>query len=87
MDSESYGLLMPVVPTVIPDGARIREVREKLGLTRPALAARIPRHRHPKTIHRIESGETKRVSTLLIREIADAMDRPVTEFIKAGEAA
>lgn len=74
---------MPAVPVITPNGERIREVREQLELTHADVAARMKRHRHPKNIALIEYGTECRVSTAYIQELADALGRPVCEFIKA----
>ena len=86
-ESESYSLSMPVVPVVTPDGARIRQVRERLEMSRADVAARMARHRHPKQIDMIERGKKDRVSRTYMQELADALGRPVDEFIKVSEAA
>lgn len=78
---------MPVVPVVTPDGDRIREVREKLGLSRAEVAAKMARHRHPKTIDRIERGADPVASKVFMQELADALGTDIGALIKAGEAA
>ena len=71
---------MPQVPCVIPDGDEIRARREELNLT-PADFARTLR-RHPQTIRRIESGRQAKVSRVLIRQIARALNTDAESITK-----
>lgn len=45
---------MPPVPTVRPDGPRVRELRDQLGLTKTQLARKVKRSR--QTVWSVEAG-------------------------------
>jgi transcriptional regulator with XRE-family HTH domain len=62
--------------TVTPNGGRIRELRENLGLTQVRLAARIGRSQ--KYISTLENGQ--RTTRLSLRAVALALGEPVQEI-------
>lgn len=82
---------MPPTITVLPNGPKIREVRELAGYTQKAFAERT--RRDPKTVWVVEHRR-ERVSLALIRQFAGALSRDpdearklLEEFILPDEAA
>jgi ribosome-binding protein aMBF1 (putative translation factor) len=61
---------MPRVTTVTPNGAVIREIREKRGLSRQQLGAMIGRHR--QSIRRLEVT-SEPASRLIVCQVARAL--------------
>lgn len=70
---------MPPVPTVQPDGAAIRRLRTRRGLTPRDIAKAIGK-RHPKTIGKLEySGQP--ASEVLICQVANVLGVDPSEII------
>jgi len=65
-------------------GARIRDARERAGLTQAALAAATSLDR--SSLAKIESG-TRRVSALELARVADAVDARIEWFVEEAEPA
>ncbi|WP_158566730.1 helix-turn-helix domain-containing protein [Actinomadura craniellae] len=68
---------MPPTPTVIPNGARIRELREATGLSAAELGARL--RRHVTTIQNAERGRP--VSLIIIGQLSRALGAQPAELI------
>ena len=64
-------------------GDRIREVREKAGLTQEELARKL--HVSARTIMRLEKGETQRVDINQLREIASSCCVPTAYLVNEEE--
>lgn len=74
---------MPPTETVDQNGRAIRNLRQQRGYTVTAFAAKIGRT--PGTISNIETG-TRRCSTVLLAEIAEALDVDPAELVQDGPA-
>jgi transcriptional regulator with XRE-family HTH domain len=71
---------MPPVPTVLPDGAAIRRLRTRRGMTPSDIATAIGGGRHPKTIGRLEYAG-KPASEVLICQVANVLGVNPSEII------
>ncbi|WP_158566773.1 helix-turn-helix domain-containing protein [Actinomadura craniellae] len=74
---------MPPTPTAVPNGVRIRELREGTGLSAAELARKL--RRHVTTIQNAERGRP--VSLILIGQLARALGVPPVELIAVEPAA
>jgi transcriptional regulator with XRE-family HTH domain len=72
---------MARVTTVTPNGAVIRDRRERLGLSRRQLGQLI--HRHQQSIRRLEAT-TEPASRLIVCQVANALGVDVEELILPG---
>ncbi|RAY17117.1 hypothetical protein DPM19_02870 [Actinomadura craniellae] len=73
---------MPPTPTVIPNGKRLKELREGTGLSAAELAARL--RRHVTTIRNAERGRP--VSLIIIGQLSRALSVPPAELIAGNSA-
>jgi transcriptional regulator with XRE-family HTH domain len=72
---------------VTPNSKQIKERRQFLGLSAPAVAAKMGPGRAAKTIYQIEYGIQVRVSRRLMAELAHALEQPIDELIVQDAAA
>jgi DNA-binding XRE family transcriptional regulator len=75
---------MPLVTTLVPDGAEIKARRLELGLSPVELGKKI--RRHSQTIRRIETGRQPVASELLMHQLARALGATVEDITKAAHA-
>ena len=68
---------MPPTPTVIPNGERIQELRERTGLSAAELAAKL--RRHVTTIQNAERGRP--VSLIIIGQLSRVLGVEPAELI------
>ncbi|RAY12296.1 hypothetical protein DPM19_26690 [Actinomadura craniellae] len=74
---------MPPTPTVIPNGKRLKELREQTGLSAAELATRL--RRHVTTIQNAERG--KPISLIIIGQLSRALGVPPAELITGKPSA
>lgn len=76
---------MPQVRILAPDGDEIRARRLSLGLTPEQLADKAGRH--PQTIRRLERGDIKKASEILVHQIALALGAQAEDITRQRNGA